>query len=171
MDLRMSVMDGYEATRRIREQEKTGASDALRSVIIIALTASSVEEDQALVLRSGFDGFLLKPCMENELFETLRRHLHIRYRYAEEPPPQREPESFSSDVLKPESVAALPQDVLTELQQAALTLNVSETHALLDQLYETHPAIAQALNELARQFQYHRILDVLTRAKEEKDGI
>jgi signal transduction histidine kinase/CheY-like chemotaxis protein len=170
MDLRMSVMDGYEATRRIREQEKTGASDALRSVIIIALTASSVEEDQALVLRSGFDGFLLKPCMENELFETLRRHLHIRYRYAEEPPPQREPEN-SQDVLKPESVTAMPKDVLTELQLVALTLNVSETQVLLDKLHETHPALALAFNELARQFQYHRILDVLKRAKEEKDGI
>ena len=56
-DCQMPQMSGFEVTRRIREQEKlTGAHLA-----IIAITASAMEQDKALCLEAGMDGYLAKP--------------------------------------------------------------------------------------------------------------
>jgi DNA-binding response OmpR family regulator len=74
MDLRMPVMDGYEATRRIKAEEGG------QQTIIVALTASAFEEDRQ-VLEIGCDDFVRKPFHQTVLFETLARHLDMRYTY------------------------------------------------------------------------------------------
>jgi two-component system sensor histidine kinase/response regulator len=56
-DCQMPGISGYEVTRRIRAREKqTGAHLA-----IIAITASAMDEDKALCLQAGMDGYLVKP--------------------------------------------------------------------------------------------------------------
>jgi signal transduction histidine kinase/CheY-like chemotaxis protein/HPt (histidine-containing phosphotransfer) domain-containing protein len=66
MDCHMPVMDGYEATRRLRAEPKTAG---LR---IVALTASALEEDRALALEAGMDDHLGKPLDLNGLRAALR---------------------------------------------------------------------------------------------------
>lgn len=63
MDIRMPIMDGYEATRRIRQLE----DPALASVPIIALTAQDTEEDRRLSYEAGMNGHLCKPLDGNKL--------------------------------------------------------------------------------------------------------
>ncbi|NJK39589.1 MAG: response regulator [Oscillatoriales cyanobacterium SM2_3_0] len=79
MDMRMPVMDGYEATRMIR------ASPQGKSTVIIALTASAFEQDRGAVLAAGCNDFVRKPFRESIIFEKMAQYLGIRYRYAEEP--------------------------------------------------------------------------------------
>lgn len=68
MDIKMPVMDGNEATRRIRTYEEgTG-----RRVPIIALTANSFAEDISASLEAGVDRHLTKPYNQKELFRTIR---------------------------------------------------------------------------------------------------
>ncbi|MEO1621330.1 MAG: response regulator, partial [Cyanobacteria bacterium J06632_3] len=74
MDIRMPVMDGYEATREIRRI----AQDS--SPIIIALTANAFEEDRQIALKAGCDGFVRKPYEEQKLLETIGKHLGLCYR-------------------------------------------------------------------------------------------
>ncbi len=69
MDIRMPVMDGYEATRRLRNIE------ALKHIPVIALTASGMKEEKDKTLSSGFDGFLTKPIQRSELFEELAKFI------------------------------------------------------------------------------------------------
>lgn len=71
MDIRMPVMDGLEATRRIRT---LGRADS-RTVPIIALTANAFDEDSKKSLESGMDGHLSKPIRVEELFELLGKCL------------------------------------------------------------------------------------------------
>lgn len=67
MDAQMPIMDGYEATKLIREIEKqTG-----RHVPIIALTASAMEDDRKRCLEAGMDGFVSKPINNSKLFEEI----------------------------------------------------------------------------------------------------
>jgi CheY-like chemotaxis protein len=73
MDMRMPVMDGYEAIRRIK------AAPRGRDTFVLALTASACEEDKAAVLACGANEFLRKPFKENELVGLLGRHLHLRF--------------------------------------------------------------------------------------------
>lgn len=72
MDCHMPEMDGFEATRRIRE------SELLRGTVptpIIALTASAQVEDRRECLSAGMDDHLAKPFAHGDLVRVVRRHL------------------------------------------------------------------------------------------------
>jgi PAS domain S-box-containing protein len=66
MDCQMPVMDGYEATRKIREMEQDN-----EHIPIIALTANAVDEEERNCLDAGMDKFLIKPINITHLQQTL----------------------------------------------------------------------------------------------------
>ena len=65
MDLQMPIMSGYEATRRIREINKT--------IPIIALTAAAMIEDKQKALEAGMNDHLGKPINQNALYKTISK--------------------------------------------------------------------------------------------------
>ncbi|MFC5478974.1 CHASE domain-containing protein [Massilia suwonensis] len=67
MDVQMPVMDGFEATRRIR------ADPVLRDTVVIAMTANAGIEDQARCMAAGMDEFLTKPVAPEHLAATIAR--------------------------------------------------------------------------------------------------
>ncbi len=67
MDIQMPVMNGYEATKRIRRLE----NKALASIPIIATTANAFEEDKKEALQSGMNGHIAKPIEVHTLLKTL----------------------------------------------------------------------------------------------------
>jgi CheY-like chemotaxis protein len=71
MDCQMPVLDGFEATRRIRERER-GAGRHLR---IVAMTANAMEGDRERCLEAGMDDYLPKPVHADALAGMLRRYL------------------------------------------------------------------------------------------------
>ena len=71
MDIQMPVMDGYEATRRIRELN----DPALSSIPILAMTANAFDEDRKAAEECGMDGFLSKPIRVDEVIQTLQNIL------------------------------------------------------------------------------------------------
>ncbi len=72
MDVQMPIMDGYTATRRIRQWERENARPHLP---IIALTANAFEEDRRLCLAAGMDDFSAKPINMGTLCTQLMRWL------------------------------------------------------------------------------------------------
>ncbi len=69
MDVRMPVMDGFEATRHIRKEDKTNL------IPIIAVTAQASYASRSACLDSGMNDYLRKPISKNELLESLDRWL------------------------------------------------------------------------------------------------
>lgn len=69
MDLSLPVVDGWEATRRIK------ADDALKHIPVVALTAHAMVGDATRALACGCNAYLTKPLDEDLLFETLRHFL------------------------------------------------------------------------------------------------
>ena len=67
MDIRMPVMDGIEATRRIRTMERPDS----RTIPIIAMTANAFDQDSRKSLDSGMNGHLSKPIRVEELLGML----------------------------------------------------------------------------------------------------
>ena len=67
MDVQMPVMNGYEATKKIRRLE----DEKLSSVPILAMTANAFEEDKQEALKSGMNGHIAKPIDINKLMEML----------------------------------------------------------------------------------------------------
>ena len=68
MDIQMPLMDGYEATRRIRALE----NPALAGIPILAMTANAFDEDRKAAMDCGMNGFLSKPIQIEELIQTLQ---------------------------------------------------------------------------------------------------
>ena len=68
MDIQMPLMDGYEATRRIRALE----NPALAGIPILAMTANAFDEDRKVAMDCGMNGFLSKPIQIEELIHTLQ---------------------------------------------------------------------------------------------------
>ncbi|PLX17351.1 MAG: hypothetical protein C0599_13770 [Salinivirgaceae bacterium] len=72
MDIRMPVMDGYEATKFIKENKK------LKHIPVVALTASGMTDDLEKISTYNFDGLLIKPVYIRELFAELAKHLKTK---------------------------------------------------------------------------------------------
>ena len=68
MDVQMPRMDGFEATRAIREKEKMRGGHTP----IVAITAYALEKDEKQCLAAGMDAYISKPMDFKKLFETIR---------------------------------------------------------------------------------------------------
>lgn len=69
MDLGMPVMDGWEATRKIK------ADDELKHIPIIAVTSHAMAGDEVEARKAGCDDYLPKPIDEDELLKKIRKFL------------------------------------------------------------------------------------------------
>jgi len=86
MDVQMPGMDGLEATRRIREQEKNRGT----RLPILAMTAYAMKEDKDRCLEAGMDAYLSKPITARELYDGIESVVRKR-RTKESEPPDRTP--------------------------------------------------------------------------------
>jgi signal transduction histidine kinase/HAMP domain-containing protein/ActR/RegA family two-component response regulator len=154
MDMRMPVMDGYEATRRIKSTTKGQAT------VIVALTASAFEENREMVLSSGCDDFLRKPFREHEIFDALAHHLGVRFVYDEGTQPIPAQAVDVSDVLFSETMAAMPGDWLTRLHQAAIQADADLALDLIDQIRDQHAPLADTLASLVNNFRFDTLMDL-----------
>jgi len=154
MDMRMPVMSGREAARRIKQLPQG------KDTVIIALTASSFEEERASILADGCDDFLSKPFDEASLFGLMHKHLGVRFAFRENqdsaPPPRPPPDM--------RALAALPAALAEPLQQALLHLDTAAVERAIGAVRTRDAVLADALQELADEFQYDRILQLLPSA-------
>ena len=72
MDVQMPIMNGYEATRAIRNLPRKDVKD----LPIIAMTANALEEDKEAALKNGMNAHLSKPLDMNAFMEVLSKFLH-----------------------------------------------------------------------------------------------
>ena len=75
MDIQMPKMDGYEATRQIRQL----ADRQIADIPIVAMTANAFEEDRQSALDAGMNGHIAKPIENSELFEILKTLLQEQH--------------------------------------------------------------------------------------------
>ena len=168
MDVRMPLTDGYEATQIIRKMENQNPDADFRTVVI-AITASAFEEERAVAMSEGCDGFLRKPFREADMFELMRRHLGVRFVYETESDASGKGASGEKEVLNPADLAALPSDLLTDLEKAVTLCNVNEIVRVIGIIQEHEASLADTLLKLADNFDYAEILSVIGHAKQEEN--
>jgi CheY-like chemotaxis protein len=137
---------------------------------IIALTAGAFETDRQQVLDAGCDDFVRKPLDEQEIFETMGKHLGVRYVYEKNDQAVRSTGHVAEKVdMTPEALAALPNEVLTDLEQAAIEGDVERMPELIEAIRSHSDAVADAVAEFTRQFKYRDIWSMIQQVK--KNGV
>ena len=158
MDMRMPVMDGYEATKQIKSHLKGQAT------AVIALTASTLEEERAVVLSAGCDDFVRKPFREEIIFEKMAQYLGVRYIYAELQDASAPKSKGAVFELTPKALAVMPSSWMSELYEAAEEVDNERICELIEQIPATSVPLAQALADLVKNFRCDRIIDLIEQA-------
>jgi len=153
MDIRMPVMNGYEATRRIKAQ--------IKDTPIIALTASAFIEERHLVFEAGCDDLVRKPFRDREIFDKMSEYLGVRYIYQEE----KEVLPLITAHFLPQQLMKLLPEWLGELQEATKTANFNQQLKLVEQIRPHQPILAGTLTELINRFAYDELLTLIEATK------
>jgi len=155
MDTVMPVMDGLEATRRLRELP------ALRAVPVIAISAGASPADQRKSLAVGADCFLSKPIELRQLLVEIGALMHLRW--------ISEGDELASLLDLRASLVPPPPHELETLYQLAKTGNMRSIRECADHmagLSEEYRPFADRLHALADRFQSRAILDLVTQYRE-----
>jgi PAS domain S-box-containing protein len=156
MDVHMPVMDGLEATRRIKADPRG------KETVIVAVSASAMDDDRRAVSQSGADDFVTKPCREDELLEKMLVLLNVAYDYEAMSAGEGEPGAGPA-VLSAGGLAKVPLGLVEELRNATLNGNKKLLDDLILRVRQADDAgCAKTLQELADNYEY----DALTRLLE-----
>jgi CheY-like chemotaxis protein len=153
MDMRMPIMDGYDATKQIKFTTKGNAT------AIIALTASVLEEEKAIVISAGCDDFLRKPFAEQTIFDALAKHLGVKYIFADDHPVNYE--NSSENGLTSDNFKCMPQVWINQLYEAALEADTNSVLQLVTEIPETEKYLIKSLNKMARHFEFEQLVDLI----------
>jgi len=154
MDMRMPVMDGYEATKRIKGTLKGQAT------AVIAITASVWEEDKAVILSAGCDDFVRKPFHTEAIFDIMAKHLGVVYIYQEQELPS-PPSNVTGEPLNfTDLLAAMSKEWIVELYEATIDADSELVFQLLEEIPESHAFELQTLRNWVTKFQFEKILDL-----------
>ncbi|MGD1703193.1 ATP-binding protein [Dapis sp. BLCC M229] len=153
MDMRMPMMDGYEATQKIKATTK-GQAPA-----IIALTASVLEEEKAVVLSAGCNAFMRKPFREEDIFEAMHEHIGVEFIYEEV---QKKEIKLTTEILTPENLGTLPEEWLLGLKDAILSSDRKTMNGIVEKIAVEHEELAEALQKCLYNFEYEKILNILS---------
>ncbi len=158
MDMRMPVMNGYEATKRLKNHLKS------QDTFILALTASSFEEERELFLAAGCDDFVRKPFREEVIFDKITQYLGVRYVYAAKAESPAEEYLVSEFILEPALLQVMSSEWLAKLEQAAEELDQELVSDLLEQIPAEHTSLADALKNKVDDFDFDAIIDLVQQA-------
>ncbi|MDJ0647839.1 MAG: GAF domain-containing protein [Xenococcaceae cyanobacterium MO_188.B19] len=171
MDLQMPVMDGYEATIKIKNKIQC---DQLNPITIIALTANAFQETKTQVLNSGFDDFLAKPFEEQVLLQKMAEHLPVSYIYQDTTIQSRLDttnelqENLTIEELVQEFLT-MPSEWLEEFYLSCISLDEDQCNLLIEQITEAKLYLKSSLHILLEELDFEIMIDCLEEAAQELD--
>ncbi|ESA36413.1 cache sensor hybrid histidine kinase [Leptolyngbya sp. Heron Island J] len=159
MDMRMPIMDGLEAAQTIK------ASSKGQETVIIALTASVLEEERALAWSVGCNAVLRKPFRDEQLFKAIEQHLGVRYIY-EEILDQPKQAAQKRELLTVENLQTLSPELRQKLRQAVLTSSKKDIAAVVAAIEQENAALSTAIALCFHNFEYETILNLIPKEED-----
>ncbi|MEH2239007.1 PAS domain S-box protein [Nostoc sp.] len=179
MDMRMPIMDGYEATTIIKAREESsipnlscaGSTPKVRpqmpnrKTIIIALTANAFEEQREAMIKAGCDDYINKPFREEILLEKLNEYLGVQYIYQEESyqianANQQEIESMLTLTDLVILLSEMSPEWVKQVYTAAAQCSDDLILELIEQIPSKNPALRTFIKNLAHDFQFEKIMEL-----------
>lgn len=161
MDMRMPVMDGYEATSRIKSMEKG------KQTPIVALTASTFEEERSRIKALDMQGYIRKPFRESDLFNTIGKILNIKYIYEDDiillnEDSNKEKEQTDDNDIK------LPESLVSDMLDAISVADLDQLIKLIGTIEQDNPHFARQLMVLAKNYDYDHLEKLLNDGRQIK---
>jgi two-component system sensor histidine kinase/response regulator len=159
MDCEMPVMDGFEATKRLREMERVngglrGSGQSRSRLPIVALTAHALAEVRQQCLDAGMDDFLVKPFDEQQMVEMLGRWLTPRdvtdHHDAAPNHPDEAPDEQDEVIAKAPSTGsshALDMAAIDKIRAIGGSRHPALLHGVVTRFAETSPPIVAIIRE------------------------
>ncbi|MCJ8278431.1 MAG: ATP-binding protein [Rivularia sp. ALOHA_DT_140] len=155
MDMRMAVMDGYEATRQIKAKSQS------QDTVVIALTASAFEEQESDIFAAGCDDLVRKPFKEEVIFEKINQYLGVEYIYEEDSLKANNKSLQNSSInITPQELDIMPLQWVASLHQAALEVDADLILQIIEQIPEKYQTLTQKLEQLTLHYDFDTIIEV-----------
>ncbi|MGB3761449.1 MAG: response regulator [Rivularia sp. (in: cyanobacteria)] len=169
MDMRMPVMDGYQATKIIKQKEKEEKINTESSTPIIALTATAFNENKQLILAIGCDDFIPKPFQEELLLQKISLHTTAKYTYEFDRDISYIKSNINPEQLTSEALQVMPEKWCRELRNAALSCSQNTVLQLIEEIPQQYNNLQTQLNNLANNFQFDTIANISEQAMGRED--
>ena len=148
MDIRMPVMDGLEATRRIKK--------AAPGTRIVAITAYVLEDERREILAAGCDDFIRKPYRIDEILHALTKNLNVRFIYE-----KKTISAVAEPAANVATLALLPPKLLDALEQALVRLDIEAVNSAIEDIRAENQSLADVLAVAARDLRFGLVLQWL----------
>jgi two-component system, sensor histidine kinase and response regulator len=157
MDMRMPIIDGYQAARQIRTQELNHQNrENSPPTKIIAITASAFQQQKQECFDAGCDDFISKPFRSEEILDTLAQHLQVEYIY--ENTPSSENLDTGNYILDSTSLSIMPFNWIEEFHLASAQGNDYTSLELLKQIPPENTGLITSLTKLIETYQFDKII-------------
>ena len=151
MDIKMPVMSGTDAMKRIRED------DSFNNVPIVALTASSLAAQKSEFLKAGFDQFIGKPFIFEDILCYLSKALNIEYKFKDiDVEHSNEQEHVETNI---------PDDIIETLLSYAEDGVATDIKETIETLIENYPIFSQNVTEFVDEYDFDGLVDFLESIK------
>ncbi|MDM8546610.1 PAS domain S-box protein [Candidatus Venteria ishoeyi] len=134
--------------------------ESLQQTKIVAIAAHTFDKAKQAALKAGCHGYIDKPVNEIQLQQVLQQHLALEWVYTQAV-------AINSDNLSTHTLdlSVLSPDILEQLEQSMLRGNSQQTQQLLEHIQDQHTELAASLTHWFNLYEYQRILDAISEAK------
>ncbi len=160
MDLVMPVLDGFEATRQLRQ------TNDIKDVVVIAASASAFERDHRQSLAAGCNDFIAKPIRSGELLDRLQRHLGLEWVYESKTTSEEINDTLEKSTSSPTSapIVSPPAEEVNALYKLALigdVIGIQKQAAKLEKIDTKFVSFTTEVCQLAKSFQVKKLQEFI----------
>ncbi|MES9829427.1 MAG: ATP-binding protein [Candidatus Thiodiazotropha sp.] len=160
MDMRMPHVDGYEATRTIRNLPNGD------EVKIVAITASAFKEQKSKILDAGCDEVVRKPYRSHEIFDVMSEVLGATFVYNT----NNEEQQPKYKLVSSDRVESLSREVVDQLLLSATQLDTESILSIVEANDIIPADVSEVLVTLAKEFRFDTMIDLLSQRDKKTDG-
>lgn len=150
LDMKMPVKDGYEVLKEVRSQKN------LKKLPVVAVTASTFEEDREAAMTAGASGFLSKPVDKDALFKLISQLTPVEFSYSTvglDPASSSEADSDTSGFSRAE-LEAVDKEVREGILEACQIGDFNKLDPLIQQVAGQNQALAERAMKMAQEFNF-----------------
>ncbi|MBV2089377.1 MAG: response regulator [Candidatus Thiodiazotropha sp. (ex Ctena orbiculata)] len=159
MDMRMPNVDGYEATRIIRNLPNGD------NIKIVAITASAFKEQKSKILDAGCDEVVRKPYRSYEIFDVMSDVLGASFIY-DATTVDKQP---NNKLVSPDRINSLPQEIVDNLFLSSKQLDAESILSIVEDNDIITKDISEVLVTLSKEFRFDTIIEILSQHKKITD--